>query len=61
MFICEKCRIEKFRNPESFIKSMGKCEICETYAECNDIQSSFLVKKSRRKDGKYIREVSDEA
>ena len=41
MFYCNNCRKE--RNwPESIVKSMGACEICETVTECHDKASKYL-------------------
>ena len=43
MFYCDDCRKKKAW-PESFSRSLGKCEICGKVAACNDVSSSQLPK-----------------
>ena len=43
MFYCEDCRVNKGW-PESFSKSLGRCEYCGNIATCNDVKSSLLPK-----------------
>lgn len=43
MFYCNQCA-EKNGYPKSIGRSIGVCEICGTYADCNDVPSSQLPK-----------------
>ena len=52
MFICNEC-LKDFRNPESFMKSLGACEMCNKRAVCNDIPSSALKEKKEVPDGSH--------
>ena len=46
MFYCTLCA-EKGNFKESLFKSMGKCELCEQNAPCNDIPSSQMDKNPK--------------
>jgi len=41
VFYCDECRKAKDW-PESIGKSVGKCEMCEKKAVCNDVPSRLL-------------------
>lgn len=41
MFYCDKCAEER-DYPESFSKSVGRCELCNEKSVCNDVPSSRL-------------------
>lgn len=41
MFYCNECAV-KYGYPESLGKSIGKCECCDSIAECNDTPSKYL-------------------
>lgn len=41
MFYCDPCRVKRSW-PDSPFKSLGKCEICGTRCECNDVPSRHL-------------------
>ena len=45
MFICDECLKKNYDNAESFIKSLGTCEICKSYAICNDIHHGHLIER----------------
>lgn len=45
MFICNNCLEEKYTNSESFLKSTGKCELCDNIEDCSDIPSYRLERK----------------
>lgn len=53
MFYCDNCA-EKYKYPESFSKSMGKCECCEVKGVCNDVPSSMLPKPPKFEYGLEI-------
>ncbi len=42
MFYCYKCKEEKGWI-KSLNQSFGKCEICETTSNCNDVPSHLLT------------------
>ena len=42
MFICEACRLSRTTNAPSIGVSLGKCEMCNTVANCNDIPSDAV-------------------
>jgi len=41
MFYCEPCE-KKYNWPNSFMKSRGKCEMCDNVGVCNDVPSKYL-------------------
>ena len=41
MFYCNECAV-KYGYTKSLGKSIGKCECCDSVAECNDVASSKL-------------------
>lgn len=41
MFYCTKCA-KKNNWPEGFFKSIGKCEVCNQIAPCNEKPASML-------------------
>ena len=41
MFYCGTCEKDN-EWPDSFIKSYGKCEMCDNVALCNDVPSRYL-------------------
>jgi hypothetical protein len=49
MFICEKCKTEKFEN-FAFYSSMGACEFCGEVAPCCDIKCSALIDKKPKEE-----------
>jgi len=52
MFYCNKCGKEKDWPTNTFLTSIGACEICGKKARCNDISSKQLpiyLKKAKRK------------
>lgn len=49
MFICTPCLNESYKNPESYGKSFGTCEVCKDRMLCNDIKSSNLISKDYAK------------
>lgn len=49
MLYCEKCR-EANKWPESVFMSHGKCEVCGTVGECNDVPSERLPLKTGNED-----------
>lgn len=42
MFYCNKCGKERNWPTDTFIISIGTCEICGEKTRCNDIQSKLL-------------------
>ena len=41
MFYCNDCA-DKYEYPQTFFKSVGKCECCDEKKVCNEMQSSRL-------------------
>ena len=48
MFYCNDCA-EKYEYPTSIGKSVGKCEVCDKEAACNDVPSSQLPPPKQQK------------
>jgi hypothetical protein len=49
MFICDECLKKLYENAESYIKSLGLCEICKKYASCNNIYHERLIKRKNKR------------
>ena len=58
MHYCNTCAA-KNNYPTSFVKSMGKCEICGIRALCNSVASKHLPKQV--KEGKTLNKLIDKA
>jgi hypothetical protein len=41
VFYCNKCK-DKNKWPDSYVKSVGRCEMCGDAAVCNDVPSAYL-------------------
>ena len=57
MLICNKCLKENFDNNEYFLKSYGKCDICNENYLCNDIPRGILMNKKKEYNNESNRET----
>jgi len=48
MFYCDPCA-QKYKYPETIMRSYGQCEICDTTTVCNSRASALLPKPERPK------------
>lgn len=47
MFYCDDCR-KKHDWPEGIGKSVGRCEMCEKKAVCNDVPCKYLPEPKKQ-------------